>query len=154
MEEVDNGKAIPEEAGPIPGGLKEQVPEEVEVEVPQKTRGGWQLNQIMGLTPEREEELFKGISETLKGISEELNNKEGLEKLIKIVDDMPIDEALTVLLFFGRWLGHIEYEARQKSQQGSLGALLQSLGKDATVLIATPEGVKEVPISDLVKGGI
>lgn len=151
MEEVDNGKAIPEEAVPIPGGLKEQVPEAVEV--PKNTRGGWQLNQIMGITPEREEELFRDICKTLKGISEELNNREGLEKLIEIVNEMPIDEALTVLLFFGRWLGHIEYEARQKSQQGSLGAILQSLGKDAKVLIATPEGVKEVPISDLIEGG-
>lgn len=115
-------------------------------------RGGWQLYELMGLTDEREKELVQEITKAVEATQDDEGGKKVLEYLMPVVEGHPIDEAIEILMFFGRWIGHIEYEKNQR-QQGGLSELIKTLGGDAKVMVVGPGGAKMVKASELKEAG-
>jgi hypothetical protein len=127
------------------------------------TRGGWRLYELLGLTLEDEERVVDEIvGKTLNSMEDNTGGKEYLEKILQLIaplsgDVLPLNEAITVLMFFGRQVGHVEYQAKQRRQKGGLAEILAAMGqRGGKAIIVGPDGPRVVDASELenmVKGG-
>jgi hypothetical protein len=126
--------------------------EDQEKKTKSSTRGGWQLYDLLGLSEGIEKALVNEITIAVDATQDDEGGKKVLEKLMPVVEQHPIDEAIEILMFFGRWIGHIEYEKNQR-QQGGLAELIAKLGGDAKVMVVGPGGAKLVKASDLKEAG-
>jgi hypothetical protein len=139
--------------------------QEEKVQGEEKTRGGWRLYELLGLTLEDEERLVDGIvGKALRETEDNTGGKITLEKIIKEImpltgEHMPINEAITVLMFYGRQVGHVEYQRKRQGQKGGLADILAALsrgGGGAKAVVVGPDGPRVLDASDIeamMKGG-
>jgi hypothetical protein len=130
-----------------------------------KTRGGWRLYELLGLTLEDEERLVDGIvGKALQETEDNTGGKITLKKIIKEImpltgEHMSINEAITVLMFYGRQAGHVEYQRKRQGQKGGLADILAALsrgGGGAKAVVVGPDGPRVLDASDIeamMKGG-
>jgi hypothetical protein len=141
--------------------MTERQEDEVVQGEKQDTRGGWRLYELLGLTLEDEERVVNEIvGKTLNSMEDDTGGKEYLEKIIQLIaplsgDVLPLKEAITALMFFGRQVGHVEYQ--RKKQRGGLADILAALGKGGgKAIVVGPDGPRVVDASEveqLMKGG-